>query len=67
MKEIYREIVNPGHTVRVIKRDTNGIFYEDGDRIVCTRRVSNFEKRYRKDVEATLAEFVAEFRPQTKL
>ncbi len=67
MKEIYREIRNPDHTVCVIKRDANGISYEDGHRIVCTRRIVHFEKKFRKDIEATMAEIVAGFRPQTKL
>lgn len=67
MKEIYCEILNPDHKVRVIKRDENGISYEDGDRIICTRRVQHFEKKFRKDTEATFAEMVADFRPTVKL
>ncbi len=67
MKEVYREILNPDHMVRVIKRDAQGISYEDGDRIICTRRISHFDRKYRKDVDATVAEIAAELRPQTKL
>jgi hypothetical protein len=61
MKGIYREILQPGHVVKVIKRDEDGISYEDGGRIVCTKRIKSFDQKFRKDESATIAELVGDY------
>ncbi len=67
MKGIYREILRPDHVVKVINRDAEGISYEDGDKIICTKRVKNFDQRFRKDEAATNAELLADFQPSLVL
>ncbi len=66
MKGIYREVSRPDHVVKVLKWDDDGITYEDGGKIVCTKRLKNFDQRFRKDESATLAEIVADFVPVIK-
>lgn len=61
MKGIYREILQPGHVVKVIKRDEDGISYEDGGRIVCTKRIRSFDQKFRKDESATIADLVSDY------
>ena len=61
MKGIYREILQPGHVIKVIKRDEESISYEDGGRIVCTKRIKSFDRKFRKDDAATLAEMAADY------
>jgi hypothetical protein len=61
MKGIYREILRPDHVVRVIKRDADGISYEDGGKIVCTKRLKSFDQRFVKDEAATTAELLADY------
>ncbi len=63
MMGIYRERSKPDHVVKVIQRDDEGISYEDGGKIVCTKRIRNFDQRFKKDNSATVAEIVADFRP----
>ena len=63
MKGIYREILNPDHVVKVFKHDDDGIAYEDGGSIICTKRIKSFQQRFRKDDSATIAELVADFQP----
>ena len=58
MNGIYREIQNPLHVVRVLKRDAEGISYEDGGRIVCTKRIRSFDLKFKKDDSATIAEML---------
>jgi hypothetical protein len=58
MKGIYREILRPDHVVKVLTRDDDGIAYEDGGRIICTRRIKSFDQKFKKDDLATLAELV---------
>jgi hypothetical protein len=61
MKGIYREILQPGHVVKVIKRDADGISYEDGGKIICTKRIDSFDRRFKKDDSATLADLVSDY------
>lgn len=61
MKGIYREIQNPLHVVKVLKRDAEGISYEDGGKIVCTRRIRSFDLKFRKDESATIKDLVANY------
>jgi hypothetical protein len=63
MKGIYREISKPEHVVKVLERNEEGITYEDGGKIVCTRRIANFDKKFQKDNSATIAEFISDFKP----
>ena len=58
---IYREIQNPQHVVKVLKRDSEGISYEDGGRIVCTKRFQSFDLKFKKDETATIADIVASY------
>ena len=62
MKGIYREILRPDHVVRVINRNDDGLSYEDGGKIVCTKRVRSFDQRFKKDEAATTAEILAEYK-----
>jgi hypothetical protein len=59
MKGIYREILRPDHVVKVLSRDDDGIAYEDGGRIVCTKRIRSFDQKFKKDDSATMAEIVS--------
>jgi hypothetical protein len=59
MKGIYREILRPDHVVKVLSRDGDGIAYEDGGRIVCTKRIQSFDQKFKKDDSATMAEIVS--------
>jgi hypothetical protein len=61
MKGIYREISEPSHVVRVLKRDEEGIAYEDGGRIICTKRIKSFDQKFIKDETATVAELVSDY------
>ena len=61
MKGIYREISEPSHVVRVLKRDEEGIAYEDGGRIICTKRIKSFDQKFIKDESATVAELVSDY------
>lgn len=61
MKGIYREILRPDHVVKVLKRDDDGISYEDGGKIVCTKRIKSFDQRFVKDEAATTAEILADY------
>lgn len=61
MKGIYREILQPSHVVRVLKRDEEGIAYEDGGRIICTKRIKSFDQKFIKDDSATVAELVSDY------
>lgn len=63
MNGIYREIARPDHMVKVIQRDADGISYEDGGRIVCTKRIRSFDLRFKKDHSATVADLVSGFKP----
>lgn len=63
MKGIYREILRPDHVVKVLKRDEDGISYEDGGRIVCTKRIKSFDQKYKIDESATVAEIAAQYQP----
>lgn len=63
MKGIYREISRPDHIVKVLKWDDDGITYEDGEKIICTKRLKNFDQKFRKDESATIAELAAELVP----
>jgi hypothetical protein len=63
MKGIYREILRPDHVVKVLKRDDEGIAYEDGGRIICTKRIRSFDQKFKRDESATVAELVADFHP----
>jgi hypothetical protein len=63
MKGIYREILRPDHVVKVLKRDEEGIAYEDGGSIICTKRIKSFDQKFKKDDTATVAEFIADFQP----
>ena len=62
MKGIYREILRPDHVVRVISRDDDGLSYEDGGKIICTKRIGSFDKRFKKDEAATAAEILADYK-----
>jgi hypothetical protein len=62
MKGIYREILRPDHVVRVINRNDDGLSYEDGGRIVCTKRIKNFDQKFKKDEVATTAEILADYK-----
>jgi hypothetical protein len=62
MKGIYREILRPDHVVRVISRDDDGLSYEDGGKIICTKRLESFDKRFKKDEAATTAEILADYK-----
>jgi hypothetical protein len=64
MKGIYREIANPDHVVKVLNRDADGIAYEDGGKIVCTKRVKSFDQKFRKDDNASVAVLVSELAPE---
>jgi hypothetical protein len=55
MKGIYRDIQHPDHVVKVINRDADSISYEDGEKIVCTKRVKSFDSRYKRDDAASVA------------
>ena len=66
MKGIYREVLRPDHVVKVLKRDDDGIAYEDGGKIVCTKRLKSFDQKFVKDDNATVAEIVADFIPAIK-
>jgi hypothetical protein len=61
MKGIYREILRPDHVVKVIKRDAEGISYEDGGKIVCTKRLRSFDLKFQKDEVATTAEILSDY------
>lgn len=61
MKGIYREISEPNHVVRVLKRDEEGIAYEDGGKIICTKRIKSFDQKFIKDESATVAELVSDY------
>jgi hypothetical protein len=61
MKGIYREILRPDHVVRVIKRDDDGISYEDGGKIICTKRFKSFDTKFQKDEAATTAALLADY------
>jgi hypothetical protein len=61
MKGIYREILRPDHVVKVLKRDDEGIAYEDGGSIICTKRIKSFDQKFKKDDSATVAEIVSGF------
>lgn len=61
MKGIYREILRPDHVVKVLKRDDDGISYEDGGKIVCTKRIKSFDQRFVRDEAATTAEILADY------
>ena len=63
MNGIYRERSKPDHIVKVIQRDAGGISYEDGGRIICTKRVRHFDLKFTKDNSATLAEMLSDFMP----
>lgn len=63
MKGIYREILKPDHVVKVIKRDEEGISYEDGGRIICTKRIKSFDQKFKKDENATVAEMLGDYHP----
>lgn len=60
MKGIYREILRPDHVVKVLSRDGDGIAYEDGGRIVCTKRIQSFDLKFKKDDSATVADIVSD-------
>jgi hypothetical protein len=60
MKGIYREILRPTHVVKVLSRDAEGISYEDGGRIVCTKRIKSFDQKFQKDDSATVAEMLVD-------
>jgi hypothetical protein len=62
MKGIYREILRPDHVVRVISRNDDGLSYEDGGKIICTKRIESFDKKFKKDEVATTAEILADYR-----
>ena len=66
MKGIYREVLRPDHVVKVLKRDDDGIAYEDGGKIICTKRLKSFDQKFVKDDNATVAEIVADFIPAIK-
>jgi hypothetical protein len=63
MKGIYREVLRPEHVVKVLQRDEESIAYEDGGKIVCTKRIKSFDQKFVKDDNATVAEIVADFIP----
>jgi hypothetical protein len=63
MQGIYREITKPDHTIKVLKRDAESIAYEDGGRIICTKRIRSFDLKYQKDTTATVADFLSDFKP----
>lgn len=63
MRGIYREILRPEHTVKVLNRDAESLSYEDGGRIVCTKRLRSFDQKFRKDDIATNADILAGFQP----
>ena len=63
MKGIYREILRPDHVIKVFKHDEEGIAYEDGGTIICTKRFKSFEQKYRKDESATRAEILSDYNP----
>ena len=65
MKGIYREILHPAHVVKVINRDAEGISYEDGGRIVCTKRIKSFDQKFKKDDAATVTAFLGDYHPVT--
>jgi hypothetical protein len=66
MKGVYREILRPDHIVKVLNRDDDGIAYEDGGRIICTRRIKSFDQKFKKDDSATLAELVSDLPIQSR-
>jgi hypothetical protein len=61
MKGIYREILRPDHVVKVLKRDEEGIAYEDGGNIICTKRIKSFDQKFKKDDTATVADLASDF------
>lgn len=63
MKGIYREKERPDHTVRVLDRSGESISYEDGGKIVCTKRIKSFDQKFVRDESATLTEMVADIMP----
>jgi hypothetical protein len=63
MKGIYREILRPDHVVKVLKRDDEGIAYEDGGSIICTKRIKSFDQKFKRDESATVAEIVSQYQP----
>jgi hypothetical protein len=66
MKGIYREVLRPEHVVKVLQRDEESIAYEDGGKIVCTKRLKSFDQKFVKDDNATVAEIVADYIPSIK-
>jgi hypothetical protein len=64
MKGIYREILNPDHLVKVLNRSDEGIAYEDGGRIICTKRIKSFDQKFQKDESATLADILMNESPK---
>jgi hypothetical protein len=64
MKGIYREILRPDHVVKVLKYDEEGIAYEDGGKIICTKRVKSFDQKFKKDEAASVAAIAAAYNPQ---
>lgn len=64
MKGIYREIANPDHVVKVLNRDEESIAYEDGSKIICTKRIKSFDQKFRKDENASVAVLVSELAPE---
>lgn len=64
MKGIYREILRPDHVVKVLKYDEEGIAYEDGGRVICTKRVKSFDQKFKRDEAASVAAIAAAYNPQ---
>jgi hypothetical protein len=63
MKGIYREILQPSHVVKVLNRDEEGIAYEDGGKIICTKRIKSFDQKFKKDDSATVADLISDYQP----
>jgi len=63
MKGIYREILKPSHVVKVLSRDEEGIAYEDGGKIICTKRIKSFDQKFKRDESATVAALVSDYQP----
>ena len=64
MKGIYREILRPDHVVKVLKYDEEGIAYEDGGKVICTKRVKSFDLKFKRDEAASVAAIAATLNPQ---
>ncbi len=61
MTGIYREILRPDHTVKLLKRDDEGITYEDGGKIICTKRIKSFDQKFQRDESASMTELLGNF------